>query len=685
MFDKLSAAERRQILLASRIRFGVETKVPRERAIERMIENALAVAREDEWFTPSEILDVFREIGGMPTLRLNEIGTGLARLLKSDRVEAKIQKPQNAFRLTKLASDEVQADFTESSRRLERILRSLYRGVLDHYPLDNLARFFLEFACEVFRLLGSQWVSYLKGDNFRSLVDLSDVERIADEKIRKYDFNPQLRKDIRRRSIEFFQNLDPDSNQLRFALAQSFYIGQLLGVEGRDLLSEEIFADGTLYLDSSVVIPALLPSSRHHAVFKELCGVCKRLRIRLLVARPTIDEVRKVAADQERLAGTLYEKVPQNIAASVKGDFFHFYLIAKQVDPESSTESLFAPFHRLSETLRETFGIETVDDVQFEEFEWSVEFNGVAEAIQKSSVSVRKREKFRAALSHDSKIFMFLRSQCSSPEEKVSFLTCDSSLPSAWAQLQSEDFRTRCFTLDGLLQSISPFVTTESEASDFSEVFSQVIAAQLLPQGKLFDIEDFMLFEDLDLDCRELPEAEVRDALLAVKEHVLKGAAYRHESLEEAAYELRRFFAQTDKRIAGLIKERERLQSELEERERRMQREQLEHSKQIGEAREEISELLRKEGERGRRRSSLRMLAKQAIALVVITIVLLGVTVAADKWGEGRNLFQRAESSWHLYCGALFATVLIMKVSLFRKQPLRDVFAAWAELRDLVR
>jgi hypothetical protein len=701
MFEQLSQTEKRRVLLASRIRFGVETKVPREKAIDKMIENALSVAREDEWLTAQDILGIFRDIGGIPTLRLLEIDKGLLRLLENERVEAKVQKPFNGFRLSQVASKETEADFVESSRRLERVLKALYGDAMDHHTPASLAPFFLEFVCEIFRSLGTQWASYLGGDPLPSLIDLEEVERVAEAKIQKYGLPSHLQDILKRRSVGFLQQANPDYDYLKFALGQSFYIGQLLGIEGQDFLSEEIFSNGTLYLDSSVVIPALLTASRHHHVFNELCKVCKRLRITMLVTRPTVDEVRGVAADQEKMAEKLYayvyERVPESITAKARGAFFEAYASVRKSGVVPSLPNLFGPFQRLADTLRTNLGIEVVDDEGFEKALESPDFERIKQVLQECSRRVRKREKFANALAHDAKVFLYLRSECRSPESKIWFLTRDASLPVAWRKLQSDGPEMRCFMLDGLLQSISPFVVADEEVKDFSAAFSQVMANQLLPQGKLFDIEDFQLFQELDLDCRELPEEEMEDGLLSVKHYVLKGASYRRENREEAAYELRRFFARRGERVAALRKQLEKLGTKVEDAEgthaeqiRRMTKEhearvaevQAEHSVKLAEMQSQIDKLQSDTEEREKKRARRSLLGRQVLAVMLVVLSMLGLNLATDRWGQE---FQRVVSLGPIYIAGLLMALVLVKLLLFRTDRLADIFKSWVELKDFLR
>jgi hypothetical protein len=696
MFEQLTPSQKRHVLLTSRIRFGAEFKFPRQKVVDKMIENALFVARSDEWFTPTHVLQAFKEIGGLPTLRLLEVEGGLDRLLKAGLVESRGTWPRLAYRLSGTAWKEVETEFKEVSDRLHRVLISLYADVLDGEDPLVLAPFFLEFVCEIFSALGAQWASYLKGAPIRSFIDFEAVEKISQRMLYRHKVPKNLHSDVRRRSVYFFEHTDPDHALIKFSLGQTFYVAQLLGIEDKDYLSEELFSGGTLFLDSNVLVPALLEGARHHAVFRELQKVCKRLNINLKALRPTVDEVRRVAADQEKIAPKLYDRVPESLALSIRGDFFYAYLERKKVNAETPVQDLFQPFHELADTLRSELEIEVVDSAKFEDFVGTTQYETAKGVLQDCSNEVRKRPKYENALAHDAQVFLFLQSEFTNPRQKIWLLTRDSSLPSAWAKLQPAGMLIRCFLLDGLLQSISPFVVADEDIGRFSTVFSQVVAAQLLPQAKLFVVDDFMVFEDLDLDCREMTDDEISEGLIAIKQHVLKGASYKHENIAEAAYQLRRMFMRKRDSIQALAKERERLEKIIESKGQVLAEQEKSHAQEVNSLKArydstittlqtQVTELAARESSRQNKRKSYWLAFKKLLSILLLVFIGYLVTSFANEYGAGENLPRRALSFWAFYGVAFVFWLLVVKRLLFRRERLRDVFRDWSEIRELLR
>lgn len=658
-----------------------------------MIETALYVAPQGQWLTANEVMRTFEDVAGRQTLQVQTVVQGLTRLVENGRAEVR-RVPQYAYRLSRSAMEDLAREFQDSSERFDRVLHRLYDGAIGEHQVRALAPFFLELMCEFFSHLGTQWAKYLAGENFHAPLAFEVIERIIPKKLEKFGIKESCHGDLTRRTLSFFQRRDPDFDYLKFSLGQSFYVARLLGMEGKDYLSKEIFADKTLYLDSSVVIPALLGSSRHYEVFRDLQRVCKTLHITLCVARPTVDEVRNVAAAQEQMAPTLYDQVPASLSAKVRGDFFQTYRALKTVKADATPEEVFRPFRNLPETIQSVLGAEIIDDENFVKIPYSRNFASLREVFQEASQAVRHTPKTNNALSHDGVVFSFLSSIAENAPDQTWIVTRDVSLPTAWRKLQPAGIRIRAFLLDGLLQCISPFIVEENVKS-FSELFSDAITAQLLPQSRIFDIDDFLLFQDIEVDCSQLTDEEVQEGLLQVKKHVLHGASYRHKDLAAAAYELRRFFTKRTERYESLTAEKQRLEGLIGSMKRAMAEDNQRHSAEIEDLKakhasdlnnlqERLSQVEQREIDSVSKKRVRLTLAKKVISVVGLVGIDWGIGRLALRYGGGENAWMRIASFSPFFLVSLGLWLVLVKKVLFRTESLRQVFSSWAEIKDLM-
>jgi hypothetical protein len=704
MFEHLTTEERRSILLAVRKRFSPEFNVPRDRAVESLALNSLFLGNVDEWFGSEDIVEVLRQLD-VPTLHIADIEEALTKLAAAGKLERDQKARGFRYRITEPIRNEILADLNESSRLQTRILRKLYAPVLGVGDGNALAPFFSSVVVQVFSELGAQWTSYLLGAPLKEFLNLARVEEIIESKLKRFGINSAHKSLIKRRTIKFFHENDPDYSQFKFLIGQTLYVAELLGMDGKDFLAEETFRGGRLYLDSSVVICALLSESRHHGVFHELRKICQALDTQLCVSRLTVDEVRAVAAEQERIAPEIYDRVSPSLATRIKSDFFNTYTAMKESNPEIEFASLFGPFNRLTETLQ-SLGIEVVDDSALVDLEEREDLTKIKESVQAASLELRKRPKFANALRHDAVMFRFLRME-KTAHPKVWLVTKDVSLPRAWTLIEPNGLNVSCFLLDGLLQSISPFMLRDEASDSFVETFSQSVAMQLLPHSRVFDIEDFLLFRDLEIDCKEMDEAHVQEGLLRVKHYVLKGAAYRRKDLEAAAYELQRFFARRKEHLGAWVADREKLENMIaklndttlraaEAHEQRLaaiqkSKDELisnihsDYGAQINSLEQAINDAKLSEIRKSKKRHALVMFMRVTGSVLIVVALLSLVTILAVRYGDGHSTWQRIQSFGWFYSVACFIWLGSSKLLLFRNEPLKDVFSIWTEIRELTK
>jgi predicted nucleic acid-binding protein len=695
MLEQLSQADQRRALLASRLHFSPEFTTPRKNAAEAILENALYLTEAAEFVSVTQILETLAKLASVSILRCQEVEDLLKGLAVSGRILQTWDDQTPKFKLAPKTVEEISVQYEEATRYLDRVANKLYKHIAASIPPDQLKLLLTDALCNVFSALGSQWASYVTGTPIRDILNSDKLERTIEAILKSRGFPSGSHSELKRATTRFFRNSDPDFDQIKFGFGQNMYVIQLLGMDGYDLLSQDAFRNAQLYLDSSVVIPALLEGSRHHRVFHKLLAIFSQLNIQVFVSRPTVDEVRNVAAIQEGLAPEVYDRVPEGLSKCIKGDFFKAYESAKALKPELTFEEFFEPFNDLSEYL-DLLNIKVVDDERFELFKSSGEIELVIDTLQQSSEEHRRRPKFKNALIHDAVMFRYLRSVTEgSNTEKIWFVTRDISLPHAWSKFQTDRVDFRCFLLDGLLQAIAPFVSSKA-STEISELFANVVAMQILPQSRLFDVDDFMLFRDLEIDCSEMDEATVQDALLRIKRQVLKGATYKHANLEDAAYELRRVFARRKQSAAAWVYERDKLEASVSELNQRITEIQESNRSQIEEsARKHQSQLdnLRGELDLKEQSSQLRttshereILNTKRLGAFVFACLTVCVTAVLElKFGEGATWFKKLVAFKEWDGMALFVWLLGAKLLFFRSRSLKNAFPDISEIADLFK
>lgn len=220
--------------------------------------------------------------------------------------------------------------------------------------------------------------------------------------------------------------------------------------------------------------------------------------------------------------------------------------------------------------------------------------------------------------------------------------------------------------METFIQSISPFLITPETEDDFASVFSEALASQVLPQSQLFDIRDFLVFNEVGLDCKDMATEEIDEILAKVKSGILKNINPHHMSEDEKT-ELRYWFQKyyvnhknrSDKLIGDKDKEIEKLTQQVKQIKADAKAEREKHAGEKGEFQKELDaimdqlnrEKLEKENENKDRvihRSQNRALLYSVIILIVyLSIALLFARFSVDHWNG--YLFYVKDGAWIAY------------------------------------
>jgi hypothetical protein len=170
-----------------------------------------------------------------------------------------------------------------------------------------------------------------------------------------------------------------------------------------------------------------------------------------------------------------------------------------------------------------------------------------------------------------------------------------------------------------VLQWISPIVAQEGREVDFSETYGKMMRSRFLPQEKIFDLQDFLLFHQVGIDCKELPSEDVEKSIRYIKNELPTLDPSKPVDREKLGYELRKYFVSPDRKYKQQL------------------------------------EKLEKENETLKRQNASIIAYKQKISTWVrITLTLFlffiieGIIVYCTSiYGQGENLFQKLLNSWY--------------------------------------
>ena len=460
-------------------------------------------------------------------------------------------------------------------------------------------------------------------------------------------------------AVRFFEQTDSESVAIKWNLTQSFYVALALGLDlSGALLGDELLGKCSLYLDTNMVIQGLEGIARLHGSFQALVRVSNRMGIAIKVWSGTLRELNRVVDFYVGAIEKVRDRIPDGSEVKIRGIFYEKY----RQETEGTTEdvdigSLFENFSGGRGTLVAKYSIEVEDDSADEEEERERILEEDIAPIIELYGQRRSRHKTRVSAIHDATL-VYKAVSNTTEDSKCFVVTLDMVLPEI--RLKGYEDVSAALTLDAFLQWISPFASVVKDDDEFASMFASALASQVLPEENLFDVQDFLIFQQIDWDTKRLPAEDVENCILHLRRVAPGLDPSKAEDRERLHGEVARYFADPGRRhheqlkdiedsVRVIRREAERDRREASERERSLREELSRSSNRVDELEEEI-----RRGEREREDEALwRSTRIRVMLLIGLEVVLVvGVVAGALLWGSGENGWQKVVGSWGLVVGA---------------------------------
>lgn len=220
---------------------------------------------------------------------------------------------------------------------------------------------------------------------------------------------------------------------------------------------------------------------------------------------------------------------------------------------EATIDDVFANFENIDGSLK-TLGIELLDDKWFTENETNKDTINLKDHLKYKFQKLRNRKKEDAAAIHDSLMLRWVHKN-SFDGKKTRFITLDTSLTGPMPDLESN--QSIAISLDALLQHLAPFTSDQDE---FQVVFGNLLKTKLLPDEKIFDMRDFLIFHQLNVQTKILPIEDVEGCILHLKNSIGSTDINDPRVREAVNYEMSKYFVDPSR---SYQKELGRLQDEI--------------------------------------------------------------------------------------------------------------------------
>lgn len=609
--------QKREFLFNIRLRFSPETQPIKNTAIDTIVEQILFGSDREEGLSLQQIQNIFSSASKGSFINQQDMYDSINRLERSKRVISQRRDIIELYKLSPEAKDEISHIQRDNEKRFKRVIDRLFRNAPEA-PLSYAEAFF-KLLSLIFSNLGEEYVKVIKGDiTGKDFLSYSNI----------YTMIKEVSRDFKLSNIDFFESavnsffreIDPEYDYIKWSLAQNYYIAKVLGLDPKGfLLSQEVFRHAIFYLDTNIIISALEPKDKCHQGFLVLNKACKQLGIELKVCQISINELNNWLIYQRGLIEQVVDQIPEKISPKINSIFYDIYCEKKKPGESFEINELFNNFINPRLSLKNLFKIELEDDPWFDtaRTEWdTVKF---ARDLKSKYEIIRRSPKAFSTALHDAILLRWIQSERDETNNDSYWLvTLDSTLPGSVPEKFTNQPVSLAITLDALLQWISPLAVGEYDQDSFALMLSEMIKNRVLPQNKIFVLQDFLIFKEMNITCKELPVKDVEGCIQYIKKNIGIIDYNKSEDREKLHHEMLKFFVSPDR----------------------------EYKQEI--ARLEFEKEAIKQKHYEETAKSLKSSAKERLIITSFIFLIIEFIIGylATLYGEGLNWFQKLKNSW---------------------------------------
>ena len=637
-------AVKRLLLAAVRTRFSPQIQKLREEAIDGIVERILLTAKTGEYCSEELVQRVFSETSGVH-IAFGDIHSCLQRLLGRSRVERapkvvqgeklKVRGIQREpCRLTETVRTEIEENERVAVRRFDAVVQRLFTdsGRDSNLYADPL----LMFLSVVFFRLAGESVRSLLGEGGEEEVVCSPIFRSALVSVGK-ELGVLDAKVFENGVTNFFESDDPEYAAMKWNLAQSYHSLRAIGLhEGGSVLGGELFKNAEFYLDTNAVVSTLTPEEARRAGFGALSKACKRLGAPMKVCRVTLEELKSAADYELGLLGRVIDQIPEETAVKVNLGLLEIYHKKVKKGEEFDFGEAYSVFYNAQEILRGQYQVPVEDDEWFDEESKSEKTVAFAEVVGKRYRDMTQRNKSENACTHDSLCLRWIDGRREeSGNNNIWFLTRDHTLPGCVPEGCTK--KSLAIQLDAVLQWLAPMAIGDEDEVDLELAYSRMLASRILPQERIYNLGDFLIFHELNMTCKELPARDVEGCIQSIKKNAPLLNPAIPADREQLAHVVSAYFADPS---------------------RQFKLDNIRHESELSELRGQL-EVVRSDLAQEKKGSRKRDAWLRVGVVFMVLVVAESITVIlALVFGAGENPVQRIVGAWPIVTGVAVVCML---------------------------
>jgi predicted nucleic acid-binding protein len=549
-----SNTEKRKLLTSALFQHSSKVQTFKQTALERITERIIYFSG-NKGLKVNEIQSIFRE-----ELKYNLPTTSFIKaldyLLENERVEKEVD--EKTFKLSKETFDEFKLIEANTDKSYTKLTNKLF-----HTPPDNKENYIEPFWVSmdyIFSSVGEFSAKLVDGTLDKETVLNPILKNCMNEVKAHYKINHDY---FFKQLKLFFENTnEPLYNEFRWVLAQNYFITSSLGINPEsEPFSKELFKDTTLYLDTNVILSLISTRNKHFNNVSSLIEAANKLEMNYCLCQVTIEEyerwVNSELEDITRAIDQIPKKTKSKIGSCIYQDLQFELSKIGEVTKEERQELLdkiigeYLDVKTVIEKFIPEGNITYIDNTWFDSIENDKLYEETITTVKTKFLDLRGRKKGNNASAHDAKILLWIDKEITESKSSNWFVTSDYSLP--LIKINGQE-KSTSIILEAILQWLVPLTSN----GDFQEKFSQTLKQKILPQEFLFETSDFVIFEELHMECNELPSEDVEDCILFLKKNAPNLNPNLPEDREKLAAHIAKHFYDPGRKYKKELSEKEK-------------------------------------------------------------------------------------------------------------------------------
>ncbi len=525
------------------------TEFMRNKSIDNIIIHLIVIQGLKEFDVKKAYDGIYEEL----PIRQEEVSKSIHRSWKNDilvLVSGNEENLDNAiFKISDSILSTIDTQYKQLDEFVEQSINELFKGIVTAENSEDLKNLLLETVSNLMAKYGYAYAGQLAGiAEATEFVPSQELHEICETTIAKYNIDI-TKKDLANSISYLFDRRDPCLNSLAFSICNRYYQSRLIGLDlPVDFLTENLYKDSIIFLDTNFIGNIAFTKSKRHNEFREILNNAKKLGIRFAASELTIAEIHarvqvympELEIGEDLLPDELIEEVREEIIQYSNKEI-------KELDfnlEESENAK------RLQEMGVEIVGFEengTLFDKK--------DLKKILKELNKYDRKFRSHwpPKDDRALFHDAyHYFLIQKEREKSGSSAAWFLSMDHSVIEHAIFKKKEESPPYAIRLLSVLQTLSQFVESQALKGEFSELFGELIAKDLLPRDQIFNYEDLKLLIGFDIKSKDIPPEFVRKATHHIKTNILKGGGITEDNKAQVIYEYTKFLSTPDQNFVEL-------------------------------------------------------------------------------------------------------------------------------------